>query len=69
MGVMIEGVWHAGEPKRTGKDGKFSRPETSFRNWITADGSPGPTGTGGFKAEAGVITFMSATHVRGRTGP
>jgi len=53
MGVMIEGVWHAGEPKRTGKDGKFSRPETSFRNWITADGSPGPTGTGGFKAEAG----------------
>ena len=53
MGVMVEGVWHAVEPKKDGTDGKFSRPETSFRNWITADGAPGPTGTGGFKAEPG----------------
>ena len=29
------------------------RVETQFRNWVTADGSPGPTGAGGFKAEAG----------------
>ena len=24
-----------------------------FRNWVTADGSPGPSGRGGFRAEAG----------------
>jgi len=53
MGVMIEGVWHATEPKSDGKDGAFKRPETSFRNWVTADGSAGPTGTDGFKAEPG----------------
>ena len=34
-------------------DGRFVRQTSSFRNWITPDGSPGPTGQGGFKAEAG----------------
>ena len=29
------------------------RVETQFRNWVTPDGRPGPTGEGGFKAEAG----------------
>ncbi len=29
------------------------RQTSSFRNWITPDGSPGPTGEGGFKAEPG----------------
>ena len=53
MGVMIDGVWHAREPKSDGKDGAFKRPETSFRNWITADGSAGATGTDGFQAEPG----------------
>lgn len=53
MGVMIDGVWHAEEPKSDGKDGAFKRPETAFRNWVTADGSAGPTGTDGFKAEPG----------------
>lgn len=53
MGVMIEGLWHAVEPSKDDSDGKFKRPETSFRNWITADGSPGPTGDGRFKAEPG----------------
>lgn len=34
-------------------DGRFQRGRTSFRSWITPDGSPGPTGEGGFPAEAG----------------
>lgn len=34
-------------------NGEFVRSESGFRNWITADGSPGPTGEGGFAAEAG----------------
>jgi len=53
MGVMIDGAWHAQEPESGGKNGAFKRPETSFRNWITADGSAGPTGTDGFTAEPG----------------
>ena len=35
------------------KDGHFIRPTTRFRNWVTPDGSPGPSGEGGFAAEAG----------------
>src|SRR5688572_31840850 len=33
-------------------DGRFIRKESLYRNWITHDGLPGPTGIGGFKAEA-----------------
>lgn len=31
--------------------GEFVRAVSSFRNWITPDGSPGPSGSGGFRAE------------------
>ena len=53
MGVMVDGEWHDQwlETKATG--GRFIRSEAQFRNWITNDGSPGPSGEGGFKAEAG----------------
>ncbi len=34
-------------------DGEFIRSESGFRNWVTADGNPGPSGKGGFKAEQG----------------
>jgi putative glutathione S-transferase len=53
MGLLINGVWHDQwyDTKSTG--GRFVRGTPQFRNWVTADGSPGPTGEGGFKAEAG----------------
>lgn len=53
MGLLVEGKWvdQWYDTKSTG--GKFVRKEASFRNWVTADGSAGPTGVGGFKAEAG----------------
>ena len=35
------------------KDGHFIRPTTRFRNWVTPDGAPGPSGEGGFAAETG----------------
>ena len=35
------------------KNGEFIRTESSFRNWVTADGGPGPTGEGGYRAEPG----------------
>ena len=34
------------------KNGEFVRSESSFRNWVTPDGSPGPSGGGGFAAAA-----------------
>ena len=53
MGLLIDGTWHSDwyDTKSTG--GRFERKAPSFRNWITADGSAGPSGVGGFKAEAG----------------
>lgn len=51
MGLLVDGVWQE-DVSRT-KDGHFIRPVTRFRNFVTADGSPGPTGEGGFPAERG----------------
>ena len=51
MGLLVDGVWQD-DVSRT-KDGHFIRPTTQFRNWITPDGGPGSSGTGGFVAEAG----------------
>ena len=51
MGMLVEGVWQE-DGSRT-NDGHFIRPSPRFRNFVTADGSPGPTGKGGFPAEAG----------------
>jgi putative glutathione S-transferase len=33
--------------------GEFVRSESGFRNWVTKDGSAGPSGEGGFPAELG----------------
>lgn len=53
MGLLVDGKWHD-EWYDTGKTGgKFEREAARFRNWVTADGSPGPDGEGGFKAESG----------------
>ncbi|HLT00728.1 MAG TPA: glutathione S-transferase family protein, partial [Geminicoccaceae bacterium] len=52
MGQLIEGVW-SGRHEPPSRNGRFVRVETQFRNWITPDGSPGPIGEGGFKAEPG----------------
>lgn len=53
MGQLIDGEWSKEwyDTKKTG--GAFKRDTSRFRNWVTADGSAGPSGEGGFKAEAG----------------
>lgn len=53
MGQLIEGRWSAEWYDTSKTGGKFVRADAPFRNWITLDGSPGPTGEGGFTAEAG----------------
>jgi glutathionyl-hydroquinone reductase len=51
MGLLVNGAWQEDVSRTTG--GRFMRPSTSFRNFVTADGSAGPSGEGGFPAEAG----------------
>jgi putative glutathione S-transferase len=53
MGVLIDGKWTAKGHDTSATGGRFVRQATTFRNWITPDGRPGPTGGGGFKAEPG----------------
>ena len=53
MGMLVEGVWKDVWYDTKATKGHFKRSESQFRNWITADGSAGPTGEAGFKAEAG----------------
>lgn len=53
MGLLIDGVWHQGRGPAAAGDGRFIRKDSAFRSWVTADGTPGPSGDGGFKAEAG----------------
>lgn len=52
--MLVNGEWKENwQPvQNKDKDGRFIRQTSSFRNWITPDGSPGVTGKGGFKAEA-----------------
>lgn len=53
--MLIDGKWTTDWHPVQATDGKggFLRQESTFRNWVTADGGPGPTGRGGFGAEAG----------------
>ena len=53
MGLLVDGEWHDKWYDTKSSGGKFERAAAKFRNWITADGSAGPSGVGGFKAESG----------------
>jgi glutathionyl-hydroquinone reductase len=53
--MLVDGKWNADWHPVQAQDGKgrFIRQTSGFRNWITPDGAPGPTGMGGFRAEKG----------------
>ena len=53
MGLLVDGKWQDQwyDTKKSG--GRFERSAAQFRNWVTADGSPGPSGSGGFAAAPG----------------
>jgi putative glutathione S-transferase len=51
MGLLVNGAWQE-DISRT-QEGRFIRPASIFRNFVTRDGSPGPSGQGGFAAGSG----------------
>ncbi len=51
MGQLVDGVWQEDAGRTT--NGRFVRHSPRFRNFVTADGSAGPSGEGGFPAETG----------------
>lgn len=53
MGLLVDGVWKDQWYDTESTGGRFVRKDSQFRNWITTDGAPGPSGEGGFKAESG----------------
>lgn len=52
--MLINGRWaEKWHPYQANNDqGEFLRQQSEFRNWVTADGEPGPTGNKGYLAEA-----------------
>lgn len=62
MGHLQDGVW-TNEEFLTEHDGNgtYVKQPSQFRNWVTADGSAGPTGTDGFNAESGRYVLYAAT--------
>ncbi len=53
MGLLVAGKWTDRWYDTDSNQGEFKRSESQFRHWISADGSAGPSGKGGFKAEPG----------------
>lgn len=53
MGLLVDGVWRDQWYDTSKSGGRFEREASQFRNWVTPDGAPGPSGEGGFEAADG----------------
>jgi glutathionyl-hydroquinone reductase len=55
MGVMVDGRWTTEEAASAlvFESGRWLRPRSTIRDWITKDGALGPTGTRGYPAAQG----------------
>lgn len=51
MGLLVEGQWQDQWYDTKSSGGRFKREDAGFRNWVTVEGSAGPSGMSGFKAE------------------
>ena len=66
MGLLIDGIWSSAWYNTKENGGDFVRDTARFRNWITADGSAGPTGEAGFVRTADAIISISHLPAPGR---
>lgn len=62
MGQLIDGTWSDDDDRPSDAKGAFLRPSSKFRSWVTPDGAAGPTGDGGFPAEAGRYHLFIASN-------
>jgi len=53
MGQLVDGRWSTEWYDTKSSGGKFLRSTAGFRNWVTPDGRPGPSGIGGFTPDSG----------------
>jgi putative glutathione S-transferase len=53
MGQLVNGHWTTDWYDTASSGGAFKRTDAGFRNWVTADGAAGPSGTAGFPAVSG----------------
>ena len=53
MGLLIDGRWTQETSDSRNEKGRYQRRDSVFRNWVTANGAPGPSGNGGFVAAPG----------------
>jgi len=53
MGLLVNSEWHDQWYDTSKSDGVFIRSDAQFHNWVTSDGSAGPSGKAGFQAEPG----------------
>ena len=60
MGLLIDGKWDEHADPTIDRTGAFNRVASTFRSWITPDGSAGPSGEDGFPAEAGRYHIFAA---------
>ena len=67
MGMLVDGEWQE-DVSRT-KDGHFIRPSSIYRNFVTADGRPVPTGEGGFRPKPAAIISTFRLPAPGRIAP
>ena len=60
MGQLVEGRWTDDDVRPTDASGAFLRTESAFRDWVTANGGPGPQGETGWPAAAGRYRLLVA---------
>ena len=69
MGLLVDGVWRDEQHGERAPTGRFLRPTTHFRNWVTEDGSPARAARAASKPRAGAIISMWRSPVPGRIAP
>src|SRR5208282_2928077 len=52
MGLLVDGHWTDRRYDRSASGGRFQRPESAFRNWVTPDGTPGSDRSGRLQGRA-----------------
>ena len=63
MGLLVDGRWQDFWYDTSSTGGRFQRTDAAFRHWVTVDGSAGPNGRGGFRAEPGLSSGAALASV------